>query len=372
MMTEYPILYGRTTTGKVKVWAIAVVDHHVESAINITHGEEGGKQQTTSRRVTAGKNIGRSNETTIPEQARLEAEAFWTKKQDKGYRPTRPQVNEQSATKTSTRLPMLALKYEERKHDLVFPVFVQPKLNGIRCLMERVGNDIVFHSRGGKQFTTLDHIKQDALAVMKDGEILDGELYCHQELTFQELVSLIKREKPKAGNAEKLKRYVKFWNYDRCEDVPFKVRSRSLMNHGSICNVPTYSAQNETEIMDIHHRMTSEGYEGTMVRSGGEEPYRFQYRSPTLLKLKDFLDEEFVIIGAKEGVGKDEGKATFRCRTRNGEEFDVRCKGTDDERRAQWKNWSTYLNKMLTVKFQCYSDDGIPIFPVGISIRDYE
>lgn len=52
-------------------------------------------------------------------------------------------------------------------------------------------------------------------------------------------------------------------------------------------------------------------------------------------KVNDFLDDEFEIIGAKEGVGKTEGQATFRCKTEKGAEFDVRCKGTDGQRREQ-------------------------------------
>ena len=50
----------------------------------------------------------------------------------------------------------------------------------------------------------------------------------------------------------------------------------------------------------------------------------------------------------------------------------MRCKGTDEQRREQWTNWKQYLGKMLTVKYQYLSDDGVPIFPVGITVRDYE
>ena len=371
--TTYPMLYGRASHGTIKVWSIAVEDHKNESHIIIHHGIQNGKQQQTIRKIKAGKNIGRSNETTAAEQARLEAEAFWNKKQDKGYVQDRSSLLTVAPSKTTgSRLPMLALKYEDRKHDLVWPVYVQPKLNGVRCLMERNGDEIIFHSRGGKQFTTLDHIKEDALKVMKDGEILDGELYCHQKISFQELVSLIKNDKNKEQNAKMLQEYVKFYNYDICIDAPFHERAERLVSYAHIVKVTTWLAKTEEEIMACHDTFMYQGYEGTMVRSGGQEPYRFQYRSPTLLKLKDFLDNEFEIIGAKEGVGKDEGKATFRCITKDKKEFEVRCKGTDEERQEQWKNHKKYLNKMLTVKFQSYSDDGIPIFPVGIGIRDYE
>ena len=363
----YPTLYGRSTHGAVKVWNCRVEGTHTDARIVISHGQEHGKQQETTRRITEGKNLGRANETTPWTQALAEAEALWTKKQDKGYSTTKSAATKKLA---ATRLPMLALKYDDRSHDVVWPAFVQPKLNGVRCLMERVGDDIVFHSRGNKQFTTLSHLKADALAVLQDGEILDGELYSHDRITFQELVSLIKNEKK--SDPVRVAQYVKFWNYDRCEDVPFVKRASRLVEHGSIVRVPTYRVANEDEMRQYHGQFCEQGYEGTMVRSGGDEPYRFQYRSPSLLKVKDFLDDEFEIIGAKEGVGKAEGQATFRCKTETGAEFDVRCKGTDEQRREQWTNWKQYLGKMLTVKYQYLSDDGVPIFPVGITVRDYE
>ena len=361
-----PTLYGHTTAAAIKVWNCRIEDHGTESHIIITHGLENGKQQETTRRVKEGKNIGRANATTPWTQAVAEAEAFAAKKIDKGYNPTKGAVAKQQQ---ETRLPMLALKYEDRAHDIIWPAFVQPKLNGVRCLMERRGNEIIFHSRGNKQFSTLTHLKVDALAVLQDGDILDGELYNHGDITFQELVGLIKRE---SGDPARVAKYVKFWNYDRCENAPFVVRASRLIEHGSIKRVPTYRVRDNDEMRQRHAEFMRDGYEGTMVRSGGAEAYRFQYRSPSLLKVKDFIDDEFEIIGANEGVGKSEGQATFTCKIKNGSAFDVRCKGTDEQRREQWTNRQDYVGKMLTVKYQCLSDAGIPVFPVGITVRDYE
>jgi DNA ligase-1 len=84
------------------------------------------------------------------------------------------------------------------------------------------------------------------------------------------------------------------------------------------------------------------------------------------------LDAEFEIVGCDEGSGKDEGKAIFVCKIKNGKTFSVRCKGADEVRQEQWKNRKAYIGKELTVRYQTLSDDGIPIFPVGIIVRDYE
>lgn len=370
--TILPTLYGTTSAGKTKVWSVSVVQcSDLTAYYTVTHGEEGGKMQHTTRDFTTGKNVGRRNETTPYEQAVSEARSLHQKKMDKGYALSRPS---QTSSPTETRLPMLAHKFNERKHNLVWPVYVQPKLNGVRCLIERVGDTIKFYSRGNKQFKSLDHLVRPCLEVMIPGDILDGELYCHEEISFQELISLIKDESPTPEKQERCRRYVKFWNYDVVGEAGFMVRRLRLRSYNDIIlPVRTEVAHSEEDVRRFHGEFVAAGYEGTMIRSGGEEPYRFQYRSPALLKYKDFEDAEFVIVGAEECVGKAAGQAKFICRTADGKNtFGVRCKGTDESRRAQWENHRAYLGKKLTVRYQYLSDDGVPIFPVGLGVRDYE
>lgn len=374
--TSFPLLYGTTSTGTSKIWSCHVhVFTSTESHITITHGLVDGKQQTTLRRVCEGKNLGKANETTAHEQALNEAQSLWLKKQDKGYTETIPTTGKTKGKSpgktTSSRLPMLAHQFVERKHDLVWPVFVQPKLNGVRCLIERTGDTVRFYSRGNKEFMGLSHLIPDCLAVMKDGQMIDGELYSHGDISFQELVSLVKNGK--GQDQAKVKRYVHFHNYDVCADVPFKVRKTMLVkNYGNLHPVQTEVARSEDDVHRYHQLFAEQGYEGVMIRSGGDEPYRAQYRSTTLLKLKAMQDAEFEIVGAKEGVGKAEGQAVFIVRVAPGVECAVRMKGSDESRQEQWTNRKDYMGKMVTVQFQSFSDDGNLVFPVGLAIRDYE
>ena len=374
-MKVWPTLYGETSAGKIKEWDILVEDLDIPQIV-VVHGQQHGKKQTSIEKVKEGKNIGKSNETTPYEQACLQAESQWKKKQDKGYRISIELLETKDSDKPP--LPMLALKYEDAKHRLVWPVLVQPKLNGRRCLARREGDTVRFYSRGNKEFKTLKHIIPDFLGFMEDREIRDGEIYNHGGISFQKLISYIKDEKNPEW--EMIEKYVQFHNYDVVSDKGFKTRRLMLKDHGKYIKcVPTYICHDESEVSAYHAMFIENGYEGTMVRSGGDEPYELEYRSHTLLKKKDFIDDEFKIIGCKEGVGKDEGKAIFRCQTKNNTggtygdgSFDVRCKGVDEIRQEQWKNREKYIGKMLSVKFQCYSDEGIPIFPVGIVVRDYE
>ena len=71
-------------------------------------------------------------------------------------------------------------------------------------------------------------------------------------------------------------------------------------------------------------------------------------------------------------MGKDEGAITFLCETEEGKSFDCRPRGTYKQRQEWWKNLPNLLGKLLTVRYQTRSDSNIPIFPIGIAIRDYE
>ena len=50
---------------------------------------------------------------------------------------------------------MLAHKVNDKKIDFTEPVFIQPKLDGVRCIFTKDGA----YSRTGKQFHNLRHIE---------------------------------------------------------------------------------------------------------------------------------------------------------------------------------------------------------------------
>lgn len=362
----FPTLYAKASTGKVKVWRIWAEDGKPCPTIVTEYGWKGSDNlQRTVVKVPKGKNVGRSNETTPFEQACLEAEAKWTKKQDKKYTPD-------PSGKSNTLLPMLAHDYKKRKHHVEWPAYVQPKLNGVRCLATKVNESTVkYTSRGGKDFATLEHLTPALLKRMKVGETLDGELFT-EELTFQEIVSAVKRKQDMTG-------LIQYWIYDVVMPGPFTARAKRLdkvfaQSHGVVGPlrlVPSTLLPDEDKMMRYQSQVVQAGFEGTIIRNSKGE-YRKDFRSPDLQKHKDFLDEEFKIVGAKEGIGRAEGTVTWTCVTEDGKEFDVRPRGTHEQRTLWWKNHERYIGKQLTVRYQNRSDDNIPIFPVGLAIRDYE
>ena len=90
------------------------------------------------------------------------------------------------------------------------------------------------------------------------------------------------------------------------------------------------------------------------------------------MKYKDFIDEEFVIVGGHEGTGDDIGTVVFDCRTKDGKIFAVRPRGSRELRREWMTDIEKIIGKELTIRYQNLSEDNVPIFPVGLAIRDYE
>jgi DNA ligase-1 len=365
----FPTLYGKASTGKIKIWKVWVEAGVTGVATIITeHGYEDGEIQQARVKIMDGKNIGRSNETTPFQQACLEAESKWNKKRDKKYVTDKKELGKED----DVLLPMLAHDFKKRGHKIDWPAFVQPKLNGIRCLARKVSvSPVIYTSRAGKDFPTLGHLTPYLINVMNVGDVFDGELFT-RELTFQEITAAVKRQKTTNPNIEK----VEFWVYDVVfEEMTFKSRNKylkaALAKKSPIIYVPTRRVKNKHQMREFHAEMVRAEYEGTIIRNA-EGLYRCDYRSADLQKYKDFIDEEFEIIGGKEGIGKDEGAVTFICLTEEGKPFDCRPRGTYEQRQEWWKKLGSLLGKKLTVRYQTRSDDNIPIFPVGIAIRDYE
>ena len=355
-------LYAKSSNGKIKQWSIETKGNTMIES----WGYIDGKIQSQSRTVE-GKNIGRSNETSPDKQAELEATAKWKKKIDEQYNEDKN--NLLSYSDQEVLLPMLALKYTERKHDIKFPCYVQPKLNGCRCLYQN-GK---FMSRGGKEFNTLSHLIPD---LKKLGvAVPDGEIYVHG-MSFQDIIRLVKKDRG-IDNSK-----LEYWIYDQVNKETFEDRCTMLLNkfeqeynpfkdYKKLKFVPTFKVNSEAEVKKYHDKFVQEGYEGVIVRNAAGL-YKVKHRSADLLKYKEFIDEEFIITGAHEGTGPDAGTVIFEVKTKDNKPFSVRPKGTREQRTEWLKDIKNICGKMLTVRYQNLSEAGVPIFPVGVIIRDFE
>jgi DNA ligase-1 len=360
------ILYALDKSGKTRYWKIEVEDLPHGVFITRKYGQVGGKETTTSTEITSGKNIGRSNETSKLDQAISEAKSTWKKQYESGYTP------DQESLKTNLiLLPMLANKWEDRMNYISEPFFVQPKLDGVRMTVGVHKGKFIMFSRTGKE-VKMPHIEKELRPLLKEGEFLDGENYTPDK-TFEEITGMCRTvlETPTELSS------IKFHVFD-CFDlgnmnVPFEIRQTSLTkfrNLKYVTFVPTLIVQKKSELNRHHDEFVKYGYEGIMIRDF-KGLYKLNERSNHLLKFKAFQTEEYQITGAEEGKGKDLGTVIWRCKGSKGE-FSVRPKGTLAQRTEWFKNSKKYIGKQLTVQYQNLTNGGIPRFPVGIAIRDYE
>lgn len=251
--------------------------------------------------------------------------------------------------KESGVLPMLAHKYEDRGRYISEPCYVQPKLDGVRILVNNKGGI----SRTGKIVPGTEQWGKG----LKDGEYLDGECYVHG-MDFEAITSAFKTA------PEKLEFHV-FDYYDANRpNLTFKQR----MSH---VTVETLLVKKKDDLQKVHDSFVTKGYEGIMIRNP-TSIYEPGKRSNNLLKMKMFETDEFEIVGVHEGTGRDVGTPIWECQTKNGETFSVRPDGSMESRRQAYTNRSDIIGKKLTVKYQNITIAGVPRFPVGIAIRDYE
>ncbi len=361
-----PSLVGVSSKGKGKLWEIVVIEVDGEYKLKASSGYIGKKITNSYSSAILGKNIGRSNETTPLEQAIAEATSKWQKKLDDNY----IQEGDDVENRTFNLLPMLAHKYKDRKHNIVWPAAAQPKLNGVRCIAKKISEiEIEYTSRGGKKYTTLEHLTPTLLAILNLGQAVDGELYIHG-VPLQELTSAVKRGKTE----NPLTKELEYWVYDVVDtELDFNDRflKTTIRTQGPIVLTPTLIVNNEEEFLAFHKRSTASGFEGSMIRNINSK-YVLDYRSIDLQKHKDFKDAEFTIVGGEEASGEDEGTVVFTCVTEQGKTFNVRPEGTREQRRRWYFDLHNIVGKKLTVRYQDLTVDGIPQFPVGVVIRDYE
>jgi ATP-dependent DNA ligase len=201
--------------------------------------------------------------------------------------------------------------------------------------------------------------------------VLDGELYT-TDLPFEELAGLIKKRKVTHEDTERLK-HVSYHIYDIINDEPFSERYKRLQTilnppYRYLKIVPTTIVSSIPEFREQFKDFVAHGMEGIMLRNMSGI-YRCNYRSNDLQKYKEFFEEEYKIIGFKDGDGRDKGAVIWECACGDNS-FWVRPRGTMEKRQEWFRDGLSYVGKMITVIYQELSDMGIPRFPVGKSIRD--
>ena len=408
--TQFPILYKQRVSGAVQMWQVKVED----TTIVTVHGQLNGKLQTNTDVIMVGKNIGQVDETTPAQQARNEAQSDWEKKKKSGY-VEEVEAAEKGEVDTSVIsggiVPMLAHKFSEHGHKIVFPAFAQPKLDGERAPAEIKNGQSVLYSRTRKVLPSSPHINAMLTQWFPTGHhIVDGELYNHDYRDkFEVLMSYINQKKQVKEGCDQVVQY-HMYDCPRCDTnatttstttMPFDTRFGRLIQartqffkrvifQSSLLDatglnedvlqlimlyyfemiqcVETLLVSNQEELTGRFIQAKEQGYEGAMARNA-QSLYEHK-RSFHLQKIKEFDDDEFKIIGIEEGRGNLTGMVgSFVCETQSGISFKAKMDGTRERLREFFCDHSLWQGKQLTVVYQGLTNGSKPRFPIGKSIR---
>lgn len=378
-MKNLPTLYKKTNTGAIQFWDIKVILDGTLGGIETTYGQvDTDSPQTTYDLISHGKNLGKKNETTPFEQAIVEAQAKWEKQKKKGYvESIRDAENDKLDDLIEGGIvPMLAHKFSDQGHKIKYPAFVQPKLDGIRCIAILKGGKCTMWSRTRKPIKSCPHIIEALEKLGSEVDVVfDGELYNHEfKKNFEHIVHLVRQDKEPDSQCTDVQYHI----YDMVMDEPFSKRATKMRYlkeskfDGYIVKVETCMVEDEAQAMTYFEQWRSQGYEGAMIRNADGK--YVNKRSYDLLKMKEFDDAEFEITGVDEGRGKLAGHVgAFVCRTKDGKEFLAKMSGETEQLARYFRDHSLWEGKKLTVKYQGLTGaNGIPRFPVGVAIRDYE
>lgn len=347
-----------------------------EAFLVISHARTLDGKATGSRVPVKGKNIGRANETTPWEQALSEMASRIRKQRDKGYTVEKPEAGAKATNSLGLAKPMLATVWSKVKPESIdwANCFGQYKLDGHRAMYK----DGVLYSRQGKEIN-LPHIK-DQLEALENklgyALHLDGELYCHG-IPLQQIGSLVKRPREESTQ-------LVYHVYDCVKDIGYEYRLKMLEDYLSSEDIDgsfvrllnTVKINSVAEAQRLQAEAVAAGYEGAILRHG-TAGYEDDKRSRNLLKLKDYQDGEFKIAGVVEGTPRyvaSEDRwlkvAVWQLVTEDGQGFEATAPGDMYEKDRWWQRRREVIGRMATIKFFALSDDGIPLQPVALRLRE--
>ena len=283
-------------------------------------------------------------------------------------------------------LPMLAQEFEKDKNYEWPAVYLQPKLDGVRC----IGSSVQMLSRRDLPYSSVPLV-QKALNWLPSGVKLDGELYIHG-VSLDTISGYVRRNSPSPFHYL-IEYHVFDWidtesSYNTRKDilvdmvsvleerwkeeaskglVPDKFPIKMVATHH--LEEPIYHEKTMNAIRTWHTHYKNAGYEGVILRHP-EAHYEIDKRSPFLLKYKERLDSEFEIVRVDEGKGSSTGEAIFVCKTAEGHEFSVFPAYTKQRKRQIFRNKEKYLGLWLRVSFINWTNvpTRVPRQPIGHEI----
>lgn len=272
--------------------------------------------------------------------------------------------------------------------------YVQPKLDGWRCTAMVTPQGVVLCTNTGKQYPWFQAIRTELQAWWKacgsltdDIVCLDGELFAPyltmpdgQPVTMEARFNMIQSICGLAKSAPHvMEDQLQYHIFDVVTRTPLLQDQRFALlkvlfdklplASPHLVQVPTVWAPIDS-VSSWHDTYAQEGYEGIMIRAKDLLYETDTKRSLKLRKYKHFIDAEYPVVGTLLDKGVGEERFVWQCQTPDGRLFKATPMGTLPYKRDLWAHRNEYIGRQLTVKFQDYTKDGIPRFPIAKAFRD--
>jgi ATP-dependent DNA ligase len=274
--------------------------------------------------------------------------------------------------------PMLAYPVSDKPINYDEKISMQPKLDGVRCVIQYDNSEVKAYSRTGKEWKNIDHILFNLKPwfALNPNVILDGELYNHGlKDDFEKIISLVRKTKPTDEDRLESAQYVEFHCYDIIDETKtFEERNNFIIqtvprNH-TIKHVKTQAIGSETLAKVVHQQNLDNGYEGSILRTNNAYACK---RSHNLRKFKDFHDTEATITGWVEGKGKRKGTiGKFLAIDADGVEFGMPVMDNFKYLQKNFRKMQGWIDKTATFTYFERTKAGSYRHPLFKCIRDYE
>lgn len=450
--TKYilPVLFSTDKSGNRRRWLIKAIG----DTIYTEYGRVGGKL-IRNKRVCQAVSVGRKNEKSPEEQAKIIADRKWTGKLTSGETIDFDLQNEEEegpsggdATAMAERVMkehrerggnnrtssskirgtksmklkqrndyMVAIKEDkfllrpmkasndkwQTDNDGILPgriakyiseeesFWLQPKLDGFRCLATLYEGEVVLSSNGRKQLPWFLDLRKELKELMIKNHLdgLDGELCFSLEYikngknsSFSNISSICSTARSNPHPDENIVQLHVFDLFDRSGKISqskrFEIRDSLFEGYSGpnlrfVTKVETVKSQKYEDVKKYHEIWVENGLEGAIIRGKGclyEAGYGQAKRSGFLRKYKVFDDSEYKIIGTELDPGVSTEYFVWKVETESGKVFKVPHNANRKVRKEFYKNRENYIGKLLKVKYQGLSKkDGVPRFPKGLGIR---
>lgn len=399
-------LYSRDRTGNIIFWRVSVHSADKFAKIILTYGRVRGTPISKTIDIRSGKNIGKSNETTPYEQAILQASSMYTTKIKEGYIDAKtisePIIKDKDTFEVDISLldrvipkfptdaldrskPMKAQPYykdkEQTKIRIKFPCVGQPKINGVRAIIDNLENEsktlfsmnnkVYIRSKTGMTYPLMNHITKEFTSIFPDGLdfVLDGELWFPDAKYLGEVTHAVRTNSANTKN-------IKFYVFDVAEPNMNQTHRLQMINNvipddtSHIVKLPSIWINNDEEAQQFVDDCIASGYEGAVFRDPSAY-YEFGRRPSSMVKLKRTRQNEYPIVDIVPEV-KDPDKGLFVCITEEGKPFTVTPIENHEKRKEIMANPDAYIGKKITLTFYEYTKNGIPFHITETTIRDYE